>query len=325
MSARAFQLSHAAADCHAGATRIVLSLFGGAGLLDRGFEQAGFCVLRGPDLLFGQRIEDFHAWHLHGHIEGVVGGSPCQDFSRARREPETGAGREMMRQFARCVTQAGPAWWLLENVPNVPALEVHGYEVQRIYASAHEFGSTQRRERVFQFGHRGDDELVVLRRSLSRPGPWAKTVTTKHTHRNFADLCELQGLPRGFTISGLSRSQKIRAVCNGVPVPMASAIADAIRDRAVRSRWLAVCGLTLCACGCGRVCDPSNFGQRAGSVACRKRIERTRRLGPSVNGRVTFNAGTEAAFAFARDATRRQNQAHNGTGSNGVGPAAGDC
>src|SRR5262249_47073797 len=135
----------------------------------------------------------------------------------------------------------------------------------------------------------GDNELVLLRRSLSRPGPWAKTITTKHTHRNFADLCALQGLPRGFRISGLSRSQQIRAVANGVPVPMALALAEAIRDRAVRSRSLAEKGLTLCACGCGRVCDPRRWGQRAGSVACRKRIERSRR-GP-VNGRVTFPAG----------------------------------
>jgi len=285
-----FQLSHAAADGHASATRIVLSLFGGAGLLDRGFERAGYCVLRGPDTLFGQRIEDFEATWLHGHVEGVIGGSPCQDFSRARRDPETGAGRECMRQFARCVTQAGPVWWLLENVPNVPALDVHGYEVQRIYCSFHEFGGRQRRERVFQFGHRpGDNELVLQRRQLSRPGPWAKTVTTKHTHRNYADLCELQGLPRTFTISGLSRSQKIRAVCNGVPVPMAQAIAEAIRDRADTSHWLNVCGLTKCACGCGRVCAPWLWGQRAGSVACRKRIERSRR--GVTNGRVTFTPG----------------------------------
>jgi hypothetical protein len=39
----------------------VLSLFPGAGLLDRGFEQAGFCVVRGPDTVFGQRVEEFHA------------------------------------------------------------------------------------------------------------------------------------------------------------------------------------------------------------------------------------------------------------------------
>lgn len=32
---------------------LVLSLFPGIGLLDRGFEAEGFCVVRGPDLLWG--------------------------------------------------------------------------------------------------------------------------------------------------------------------------------------------------------------------------------------------------------------------------------
>lgn len=210
----------------------------------------------------------------------------CQPVRAFTLKP-AGAGVRMIAEFARVVTQSRPVWFLLENVPNVPHIVVDGYEVQRIYASAHEFGMRQRRERVFQFGHRpGDDELVLLRRILSRPGPWAKTITTKHTHRNFADLCALQGLPRAFTVSGLSRSQKIRAVANGVPVPMAAAVAEAIRDRAVRSHWLAVCGLTKCACGCGRVCDPRLWGQRAGGVACRKRIERSRR--GVTNGRVTW-------------------------------------
>ena len=39
---------------------LVLSLFPGADLLGRGFELAGYCVVRGPDLLFGQKVEDFH-------------------------------------------------------------------------------------------------------------------------------------------------------------------------------------------------------------------------------------------------------------------------
>jgi DNA (cytosine-5)-methyltransferase 1 len=215
----------------------------------------------------------------------------------------------MMREFARIVLQAGPSWFLLENVPNVPHLAVHGFDVQRIYASSHEFGGRQRRERVFQFGYRpGDVELVLLRRMLSRPGPWARTITTKDTHRNFADLCELQGLPRAFTISGFSRTQQVRAVANGVPVFMAQAIAEAIRDRAIRSHWLAVCGLRTCDCGCGRVCAPWLWGQRAGGVACRKRIERSRR-GP-VNGRVTVKPaavtnGTAVALSISGYGERR--------------------
>ncbi len=33
--------------------RLILSIFPGVGLLDRAFEECGFCVVRGPDLLWG--------------------------------------------------------------------------------------------------------------------------------------------------------------------------------------------------------------------------------------------------------------------------------
>lgn len=126
---------------------LVLSLFPGAGLLDRGFEQAGFCVVRGPDTLFGQPIEDFCALALRGPLEGVIGGPPCQDFSRARRRPPTGHGLRMLAQYARVVTEAEPSWFLLENVPGVPDIHISGYQVQRFNLFAHEFGLRQSRNR----------------------------------------------------------------------------------------------------------------------------------------------------------------------------------
>lgn len=38
-------------------TTLVLSLFPGIGLLDLAFEEQGYCVVRGPDLLWGGNIE----------------------------------------------------------------------------------------------------------------------------------------------------------------------------------------------------------------------------------------------------------------------------
>src|SRR5438093_2433922 len=141
-----------AADSHAAASHLVLSLFPGAGLLDRGFEQAGFCVVRGPDTLLGGRIEDFHA--PASHFFGVIGGPPCQDFSRARRRPPTGHGERMLAEFTRLVTEAQPDWWLLENVPSVPDVHIAGYVTQRFNLFASEFGHAQKRNRSFQFGSR---------------------------------------------------------------------------------------------------------------------------------------------------------------------------
>ena len=267
------QLNHAdtPAESHS-VKHLVLSLFPGAGLLDRGFEQAGFCVVRGPDTVFGQRIEDFNA--PAGHFVGVIGGPPCQDFSRARRRPPTGHGRKMINEFARVVTEAQPDWWLMENVPQVPDVHVSGYRVQRFNVFAWEFGCWQLRNRSFQFGSRDGLPLVIGRRTQSHYGRVAPAVLAKDRRRNFADICELQGLPRWFDLPGLSRTSKYRAVGNGVPVPMARGVAEAIRDRRVTE-------LRLCICGCGRALTGPRR-QKAATPACRKRIERSHRTSLSV-------------------------------------------
>lgn len=37
---------------------LILSLFPGVGLLDKGFEEEDFCVVRGPDVLWGAMSRD---------------------------------------------------------------------------------------------------------------------------------------------------------------------------------------------------------------------------------------------------------------------------
>jgi DNA (cytosine-5)-methyltransferase 1 len=61
---------------------LVLSLFPGIGLLDRAFEEVGFCVVRGPDVLWGGDIHRFRP--PAGRFDGVIGGPPCQAFSVLR-------------------------------------------------------------------------------------------------------------------------------------------------------------------------------------------------------------------------------------------------
>jgi DNA (cytosine-5)-methyltransferase 1 len=245
---------------------LVLSLFPGAGLLDKGFEREGFAVLRGPDTVFGQDVRSLHLVNHSGVFEGVIGGPPCQDFSRARRRPPSGHGLAMLREYVRIVTEAQPIWWLMENVPGVPDVRITGYVTQRFNLFASEFGLAQERNRSFQFGSRDGVKLCLLRRTQSQKILPAVMATYGKDHRTFADVCELQGLPRNFDLPGLSRSAKFRAVGNGVPVPMAAAVAQAIRERA---RAVTV---RLCACDCGR---PVTGKQLAATAACRKRLERS--------------------------------------------------
>jgi DNA (cytosine-5)-methyltransferase 1 len=185
----------------------------------------------------------------------------------------------MIKEFARVVTEAQPLWWLLENVPGVPDVTIGSYVTQRFNMFAADFGCRQSRNRSFQFGSLDGVPLIILRRTVSRFDRLQKTVTTKETAGNFADICELQGLPRSFDLPGLSRTGKTRAVANGVPVPMAFAVAAAIRDRKITD-------LRLCACGCGRVLDGLRR-QVTATSACRKRIERTRK-GILPRGKLVF-------------------------------------
>ncbi len=95
---------------------LVLSLFPGIGLLDMAFEEQGFCVVRGPDVLWGGDIGRFHP--PAGRFEGVIGGPPCQCFSplarivRAKgKEPRYG---NLIPEFEGCVAEAQPEWFLEE-------------------------------------------------------------------------------------------------------------------------------------------------------------------------------------------------------------------
>jgi hypothetical protein len=101
----------------------VLSLFPGADLLGRGFEQAGYLVMRGPDKLWGQCIEDFRG--RAGIVEGVIGGPPCQDFSSSRKAALRRAKVcDLLAHFVRVVGEFQPDWFLMENVPAVPDIAV---------------------------------------------------------------------------------------------------------------------------------------------------------------------------------------------------------
>lgn len=253
---------------------LVLSLFPGIDLFGRGFEQEGFCVVRGPDTLFGGDIRSFHP--LPGQFAGVIAGSPCQDFSRLRRAPPTGYGLEMLEQFARCVTAAEPDWFLLENVPGVPDIQIDSYTVQRFDLRATECGLTQSRLRHFQFGSRHGCILVLDRepRQLATAPACVATEGARVERRDWPEFCTLMGLPADFELPGFRLTAKYQAVGNGVPIPMAALIARTIRDSMFPAG-----AVRVCACGCGRRVAGK---QIAALPACRKRLERYRKCASAI-------------------------------------------
>jgi DNA (cytosine-5)-methyltransferase 1 len=256
--------------------QLVLSIFPGIDLLGRGFEDVGFCVVRGPDKIFGGDICHFHP--PVNRFNGIIGGSPCQDFSSARRDPESGNGRAMLRQFRRVIEEARPDWWLLENVPGVPDLKISGYNWQRLDLRASEFGLSQRRLRHIQFGSLNDEVLVMPRNpsvAELEPAVMATDSTTP-----WETFCALQGLPADFDIPAFTITEKRKAVGNGVPLPMARALATAVANRVPAD------SVNLCMCGidgsCGR---PLTGKQTRAGPACRMRAMRNRNATAAVTTR----------------------------------------
>lgn len=233
---------------------LVLSLFPGIGLLDRGFEDLGFCVVRGPDLIWGGDIRKFTV--PAGRFDGIIAGPPCQDFSKARRSAKTGNGSDMIDEFKRIVYEAKPTWWLAENVPGVPNININGYSWQRLDLSACDFGSEQRRLRHVQFGS-NDSTLLAIDRQTGKP---TQPTVLANDDRPIRELVTLQGLPEDFDIPAFTKGALTRAIGNGVPYGMAKALAQAVISRQS--------GVTLCACSCGRrVTGKQNYADGA----CRKR------------------------------------------------------
>jgi len=246
---------------------LVISLFPGIDLLGRGFEQEGFCVVRGPDVIYGSDIRSFHC--PPGKFDGIIGGPPCHDFSSLNRNP-TEEGIELLREYLRVVEEAQPAWFLIENVTRVPDVAVPGYTIQRFDLNARECGMRQSRQRHFQFGSKAGLVLVPERKKAVGPAEeicLASEGSKKH-RRGWADFCALQGLPP-LKLEGWSVELRYRVVGNGVPVPMARVVARAIRQAKTRAA-----DVRLCACGCGRICQGN---QIMATAACRKRMERRRK------------------------------------------------
>ena len=131
-------------------------------MLDRAFEEQGYCIVRGPDVPWGGDVRTFHP--PAGVFAGVIGGPPCQTHSPLRyllaaqgRTPRHG---NLIPEYERCVLQAGPEWFLMENVPQAPLPVVEGYEVKDLLLNNRWVGGVLHRLRRFSFGTRDGRELL---------------------------------------------------------------------------------------------------------------------------------------------------------------------
>lgn len=250
--------------------QFILSLFPGLDILGRAFSQLGHTVVRGPDPVTGDLIENFHG--LAGHVDGIIAGPPCQDFSRLRRTQPSGHGLRMLHELLRVAQECNPTWLLVENVPGIPDLIHQGQTLQRIDITDLECGGCQLRRRHWQWWHRDGRQLHPDRQTSLKPGTVTRAVTATPSQsqpRNYAELCRRMGLQTPIHPAGWSHAAKCKAIGNAVTWPMATTMVAAVSQ--------AIDGQTeirLCICGCGR--KAPRFGDHA-TAACRKRMERRRR------------------------------------------------
>lgn len=244
---------------------LVLSLFPGVGLLDRAFEEEGFTVVRGPDLLWGGDIHRFHP--PAGKFDGIIGGPPCQRFSRLANvvkavHGEAALAPDLIPEFARCVSEAQPSWFLMENVPAAPMPRID-YPMHSTQFNNRWVGGEQNRARRFTFGvrafgklmgpsmldafdqalraqDRGLDPAVFepavcssaggRRASVAAGGSGKRKQACLLKPRSVAEEATLQGLPADFlSDSPFTVEGKRQAIGNGVPLPLGRAIARAVK------------------------------------------------------------------------------------------------
>jgi DNA (cytosine-5)-methyltransferase 1 len=246
---------------------LVLSLFPGIGLLDMAFEEEGFCVVRGPDVIWGGDVRKFRP--PAGRFDGIIGGPPCQPFSQlvhmVRANGYEPKHENLIPEFERIVSEAQPGWFVMEEVPAAPLPDAPGYRLHTQKVNARHVGSPQNRVRQISFGTR-DGRALRLETEVFEPVEFAFAVTGDARQRPvkmlsggkmksnrsggltssldrgggslpFEEMCRLQGLPADFlSESPFTLSGKRQAVGNGVPLPMGRAIARAVRDAVQQAR-----------------------------------------------------------------------------------------
>lgn len=166
-----------------------VSLFTGAGGMDIGFERAGVKTVFANELM-KEAAETYNANHsgnvmvnddinnvidLLEEFEGVdfvFGGPPCQGFSVAGKMDPDDERSKLIFTFLDVVEKVQPKAFIMENVKALGILEKWepirkkylecaqrlGYNCVPIILNATEYGVSQKRERVFFIGIKGNGD-----------------------------------------------------------------------------------------------------------------------------------------------------------------------
>lgn len=164
----------------------IISLFAGAGGLDKGYENAGFNVTWACEFdkkiwetykynhintyLETRSITDVKEEEIPNNISGIIGGPPCQSWSLAgsMRGIEDNRGK-LFFDYLRILKEKQPLFFMAENVPGMVSsahIETFnnikkmfsdcGYNVKHTLLNAWDYGAPEDRKRVILVGYRED-------------------------------------------------------------------------------------------------------------------------------------------------------------------------
>ncbi|MCM1137812.1 MAG: DNA cytosine methyltransferase [Muribaculum sp.] len=164
----------------------LISLFSGAGGLDKGFHNAGFNTVVAneydkkicptfranfPDVkLIEGDIRKIHSSEFPDNITGIIGGPPCQSWSEggALRGIEDPRG-QLFYEYIRILRDKQPLFFVAENVSGMLAkrnseavssflkmFDEAGYYVSLKMLNANDYDVPEDRDRVFYVGFRKD-------------------------------------------------------------------------------------------------------------------------------------------------------------------------
>jgi len=135
----------------------------------------------------------------------LAGGPPCQGFSTAGKWSSTDTRNSLIFRTLEFVKKLAPESVLLENVPGIrslqqgkilnlllDALRVEGYHPQTLLLKAEEYGTPQRRRRIFILGSRSGDLIETPEELFSEV---VQGRTRKHIKK------EHDGLPPPISVS----------------------------------------------------------------------------------------------------------------------------
>mgnify|MGYP002703374184 CR=1 FL=1 len=159
-------------------TYTAVDLFAGCGGLSLGFEAAGiktigyemvedFCITYRKNLQSECNHEKITARTKYPNVKIVIGGPPCQPFSKRGKQKGQADDRNGFPYFIEAVKQIKPDIWICENVKGLPEQNTEyfqsiidqfkklGYIVEYRVFQFSNFDVPQNRERLVIVGHHG--------------------------------------------------------------------------------------------------------------------------------------------------------------------------